>query len=217
MMARRLPLYLLLDTSGSMNGEPIQALNNGVSVLINMLRADPMAIDTVWVSIITFDRHVKEIIPLTPIDELQLPDIECVTSGPTMTGQALSLLHEKVLQNTVRTTKEQKGDWKPILVLFTDGKASDVQCYNDILPKVNALPFASKLICAAGNLSNMAQLQQLSNDIMQLDEIDSSSLQKFFVWVSELVDRNSRSAGQTPSNEPVPAIPPPPSINHVVV
>ncbi|GAB6009692.1 vWA domain-containing protein [Dysgonomonas reticulitermitis] len=53
---RRLPVYFLLDTSGSMNGEPIQALNNALSGMINSLRSDAQASETLWVSIITFDR-----------------------------------------------------------------------------------------------------------------------------------------------------------------
>jgi len=30
---RRLPVYLVLDTSGSMSGEPIEAVKNGLQVL----------------------------------------------------------------------------------------------------------------------------------------------------------------------------------------
>ena len=63
-MNRRLLAYFLLDTSGSMNGEPIEALNNGFNGLISMLRADPQAMDTLHLSIITFDREVKNIVPL---------------------------------------------------------------------------------------------------------------------------------------------------------
>ena len=53
---RRLPVYLLLDTSGSMNGEPIQAVNVGLQSLLSSLRSDPHALDTVYISIITFDK-----------------------------------------------------------------------------------------------------------------------------------------------------------------
>ena len=40
----RLPVYLLLDTSGSMSGEPIEAVKNGVQVLHSTLRKDPYAL-----------------------------------------------------------------------------------------------------------------------------------------------------------------------------
>ena len=42
--------------------------------------------ESVNISIITFDRDVKQILPLTPLDELQLPEITTPESGPTHTG-----------------------------------------------------------------------------------------------------------------------------------
>ena len=40
---RRLPVYLLLDVSGSMRGEPIEAVNQGIAILADTLRTDPYA------------------------------------------------------------------------------------------------------------------------------------------------------------------------------
>ena len=40
---RRLPVYLLLDCSGSMTGEPIEAVRQGVKALLSELRGDPQA------------------------------------------------------------------------------------------------------------------------------------------------------------------------------
>jgi uncharacterized protein YegL len=71
---RRLPVYFLLDTSGSMYGEPIQALNNALSGMINTLRADAHALDSLWICIVTFDREVKELVPLTELAAFQLPE-----------------------------------------------------------------------------------------------------------------------------------------------
>lgn len=41
-MDRRLPIYLLIDSSGSMRGEPIQSVNVGLSAMLSALRQDPM-------------------------------------------------------------------------------------------------------------------------------------------------------------------------------
>ena len=65
MSTRRLPVYLLLDTSGSMQGEPIHAVNVGLQSLAASLRQDPYALESVFISIITFDMEVKEVVPLT--------------------------------------------------------------------------------------------------------------------------------------------------------
>lgn len=63
-MSRRLPVYLLLDTSGSMRGEPIAAVNQGLQILVSLLRQNPTALETAYLSIITFDDAAKQILPL---------------------------------------------------------------------------------------------------------------------------------------------------------
>ena len=45
---RRLPVYLLVDTSGSMHGEAIEAVRNGLQVLVSALRQDPYALETAY-------------------------------------------------------------------------------------------------------------------------------------------------------------------------
>ena len=58
---RRLPVYLLLDTSGSMHGEPIEAVKNGMQILLSTLRQDPYALETAYLSLIAFDRYFSTI------------------------------------------------------------------------------------------------------------------------------------------------------------
>ena len=43
---RRLPVYLLLDCSGSMSGEPIEAVKQGIKALLTELKGDPQALET---------------------------------------------------------------------------------------------------------------------------------------------------------------------------
>lgn len=76
-MSRRLPVYILIDTSGSMKGEPIESVKVGLSDMIASLRLDPYALETACISIITYDKDVKQILPLTELENLQLPEIVC--------------------------------------------------------------------------------------------------------------------------------------------
>uniref|UniRef100_UPI00404A4533 vWA domain-containing protein n=1 Tax=Flavobacterium sp. TaxID=239 RepID=UPI00404A4533 len=210
---RRLPVYFLLDTSGSMFGEPIQALNNALSSMINTLRQDPQALDSLWISIITFNREVTEICPLTELAMFQLPEIKCPQSGPTHTGQALELLYQKVQKDVKKSNETQKGDWKPLLFLFTDGKPSDIQLYNEIAPKIKTLGFGAIVACAAGNLADDSKLKTLTNDVVHLDNADSATLKQFFKWVSETIEQGNKSQG---TGESV-ALPPPPSEINLVI
>ncbi len=70
---RRLPVYLLLDTSGSMHGEPIEAVKNGVQTLLTTLKQDPYALETAYVSVITFDSTARQAVPLTDLPQFQSP------------------------------------------------------------------------------------------------------------------------------------------------
>lgn len=210
---RRLPVYFLLDTSGSMYGEPIEALNNALSGMINILRSDAQAAETLWISLITFDKEVKQIIPLTDLNSFQLVRIDCPKSGPTHTGQALELLYELVIQDIKIGSPTQKGDWRPLLFIFTDGKPSDKLLYSEMIPKIKALKFATIVGCAAGNLADTTQLKALADTVVHLDTADSITLKQFFKWVSDTIEQGNQS--RTTNDTLV--LPPPPSEVHLVI
>ena len=135
-MTRRLPVYILIDTSGSMKGEPIESVKVGLADMIATLRLDPYALETACISIITYNSEVKQILPLTPLEDLQLPDITVPESGATFMGAALELLCERYDAEVNIGTKEHKGDWMPLLFILTDGKPSDLQAYDQAIEKV---------------------------------------------------------------------------------
>jgi uncharacterized protein YegL len=210
---RRLPVYFLLDTSGSMYGEPIQALNNALIGMLNALRSDAQALDSLWLSMITFDREVKELMPLTELALFQLPEITCPQSGPTHTGKALELLFEKTKKDIIKGTENQKGDWKPLLFIFTDGKPNDLMLYREMIPKIKSLNFGAIVCCAAGPMADDSLLKELTPDVVHLDNADSTTLKQFFKWVSETIEQGNKSQG---TGESV-ALPPPPNEINLVI
>lgn len=210
---RRLPVYLLIDTSGSMNGEPIESVKVGLEAMVSSLRQDPFALESVNISIITFDREVKVLLPLTPIEELQLPDITTPDSGPTFTGAALELLCKQVDKEVSLSTPEKKGDWMPLLFLMTDGKPSDILLYNQMVSEVKKRHFASIIACAAGMHAKVEPLKLIANQVVSLDTVDSSTFKQFFKWVSESIGIGNRSIGA--SKELI--LPPPPEETNIII
>ncbi len=210
---RRLPVYFLLDTSGSMYGEPIQALNNALSGMINTLRSDPQALDSLWINIITFDREVKELVPLTELVNFQLPEIVCPQSGPTNMGEALMLLSKTVKANMRMGTEDQKGDWKPLLFIMTDGSPSDIALFREAVPVIKAINFGAIIACAAGPKSKDQFLQEITHNVVHLDTADSLTLKSFFKWVSDTIENGNKSVGVTEEL----TLPTPPSEVHLVI
>ena len=116
---RKLPIYLLLDTSGSMHGEPIEAVKNGVDMLVSTLLSDPYALETAYLSVITFDSAAQQLVPLTELPKFQAPQLQA--AGCTALGGALALLAQRIDTEVTTTTAEQKGDWRPLVFIMTDG------------------------------------------------------------------------------------------------
>lgn len=212
-MSRRLPVYLLIDTSGSMKGEPIESVIVGLQTMLSMLRQDPFALESVYLSLITFDREVKQILPLTDLETLQLPEILTPESGPTHLGEALELLCEKIDIEVQRTSADAKGDWMPLLFIMTDGSPSDLMKYREMIPKVHKRNFGNIVACAAGPKAKDSFLQELTSSVFHLDTTDRATFMKFFKWVSASVSVGNRSIGASVNT----VLPPPPPEVHIVL
>jgi uncharacterized protein YegL len=211
---RRLPVYILLDTSGSMYGEPIEAVKNGVQTLVATVRTDPYALETAYISIITFNSSAQQISPLTELAAFQQPAIDA--GGCTALGGALSLLAQTVDKEVTKTTAEQKGDWRPLVFIMTDGEPTDDLSKG--LSDFKQRKFGMVVACAAGQGANTNTLKQITENVVQLDTADSATIKAFFKWVSASISTSSKSVEDGGINlEKMSELPPPPPEVNIVV
>jgi uncharacterized protein YegL len=210
---RRLPVYLLLDTSGSMYGEPIESVKNGLETLLSSLRQDPFALETAFLSIIEFNSTAFQSVPLTDLMSFQSPDL--TPSGTTSLGAALTLLANKVNEEVKTTTLEEKGDWRPLIFIFSDGGATDE--LQKGIEDLKSTKMGIVVACAAGHHAKLDELMKITENVVHLENADSKAISAFFEWVSASISTNSQKVENGESEVSVlselPA--PPPEINLV--
>lgn len=207
---RRLPIYVLIDVSGSMAGEPIQAVQVGLEAMLASLKSDPYALDSVWLSVISFGAEAKVLVPLTEIANFTLPPIAVPRTAPTNLGEGLELLCERCDAEVVKTSATAKGDWRPILIVLADGYPTDSLLFRQTTERIRQnYNFARIVCCAAGKDARLEPLQALTSEIVVLEQMDESSFARFWTWVSETIGRSSQTPVASRSDLPAP---PPPSV-----
>jgi uncharacterized protein YegL len=192
---RKLPIYILLDTSGSMRGEPIEAVKTGLRALFAALKRDPHAMESAQLCLITFDREARVLLPLSELRDIRLPDIPPLESSPTNLGEALELLCKLYDKEVSVSTSKSKGDWLPLAVVMTDGAPSDTALFNSMCEKINSprYRFGRIIGCAAGPKAKVEPLKKFASDVVTLETMDSNGFTKFWAWVSNSVARHSKS------------------------
>ncbi len=203
---RRLPVYLLLDCSGSMSGEPIEAVRQGVKMLLSELRGDPQALETAYLSIITFASTAQQISPLTELMLVKEPTINA--GGATALGGALRVLMDCVQKEVRQSTKTQKGDWRPLVFILTDGEPTDTAEFEAMLPQIKQAKLGNIIACAAGSRANTAHLKRITDSVLMMNSLSADDMAKFFAWVSGSVKMSSKSVDAKPG-API-ELPPPP-------
>lgn len=210
---RRLPVYIVLDVSGSMHGEPIEAIRNGLQVLVSTLRTNPYALETAHLSVIVFDENARQVVPLTDLMSFQLPTIEA--GSTTSLGDALKVTKECIEREVMKTTTEEKGDWKPLVFIMTDGQPTDE--WEKGFAEFKKIKTGLVVACAAGQQADTTILKQITENVISLATADSSTIGAYFKWVSASISTSSQKVDLTKSEsiEISELPPPPPEINLV--
>jgi len=176
-MNRRLPIYLLLDCSASMTGEAMEAVHQGIKALMGDLRNDPQAIETAYISVITFNSTAQQICPLKELGLFKEPELK--TGGSSALGEAMKIL-DFCLGKEISKESPGKNDWKPIVFIMSDGHTTDIW-----------KPFSGKvkerceiICCAAGYEANLSLLKDITKNIVELNNLQPDTFRSFFKWTS---------------------------------
>jgi uncharacterized protein YegL len=177
-----------------MVGEPIEQVQDGMASIIKNLRTDPYALETAWISVIVFAGQPKTLAPLQEVTSFYPPKFP-VGSGTSLSKGLGHLMYE-LRKNFVRTTFEQKGDWKPIVFLFTDGVPTDSP--SDLKAaiaewKQNWQQTANLVAISFGDSTDNRILGELTENVLCFNNTDANAYQQFFKWVTDSIKTSSLS------------------------
>jgi uncharacterized protein YegL len=211
---RSLKLAFLIDVSGSMHGDKIQAVNRAVHECIPELRRNnaenPFAEMTV--EVITFSTGAVWHVPRTPVDQFGWRDVGA--GGVTDLGAAVDLLHESLdVQNMGRR------NLPPVIVLLSDGGPTDN--WLPALKKFNATPWGKsgrtvRIAIAIGEGADKQVLTEFTGNPETVLSADrASTLVNLIKWASVTVSKaHSTSVAITAGDAPPAAAPlPPPPVS----
>ena len=117
-------LYLVLDVSGSMFGEPMQSMLNGVDGLLAALRASPeIDIDNTVVSVIAFSTKAKAVVEEVPLKEFVMPELK-VGGCTNVAGMITELLVCAKVDDSFAKVEHDAHEL-PMVFFFMDGYPTD--------------------------------------------------------------------------------------------
>ncbi len=115
----RCPCVLLLDTSGSMQGEPITALNQGLQTFKDELIKDPLAARRVEVAIISFNNDIRIEQDFVTADQFEPPLLKA--QGMTYMGSAINKALDMIQARKTQYRANGVAYYRPWVFMITDG------------------------------------------------------------------------------------------------
>jgi uncharacterized protein YegL len=184
----RCPVILLLDTSTSMAGQPIQALNRGVGVFKEDIQRDTKAALSVEVAIVGFG-PVRLIQDFTTMEEFTPVPLEA--DGFTPMGEAIGYAID-LLENRKAIYKENGIQYyRPWIFMITDGAPTDD--WQAVAQRVRAGELEQKFCFFAVGVegADMTTLKQIAPPERPPVLLNGLDFQPLFVWLSTSMKRVS--------------------------
>jgi uncharacterized protein YegL len=199
----RCPCVLLLDTSRSMEGEPIAALNAGVRTFRDELVRDPLASRRVEIAVISFDSDIDVVQPFITANQFQPPEL--TVRGFTTMGAAINRALDMIKSRKTLYRANGITYFRPWVLMITDGEPHGEADHvvQEATKRIREEEEAKRVAFFAVGVQN-ASMQRLSQIVVRPPlKLDGLNFHDMFVWLSASMQRVSRS--QVDEQIPLPA------------
>lgn len=186
----RCPVALVLDTSSSMSGGPINALNQGAQLFIDEVKGDDLARWSVDLAVYTAGGHAQCLQSFVGIEQVSgIAPLQA--GGATPLGAAVRM----ALDDLEARKRTYRGNgvpyYQPWLVIISDGAPTDI--WEDAAQRACELAQNRKLVSLPVGVAgaNMTQLGRFTNK--SAVALDGLKFREFFLWLSASMARVSAS------------------------
>lgn len=200
---RALPVFILLDVSGSMSGQKIETVNVALKEMINSFKKIENPKGIIELCLMTFGggavKVIKELSPINDADSYVLS-----AGGDTPMGKAFEKVADMIEDKNIVSSRA----YTPTIVLISDGNPTDFnpagKSIEEImawksLTKVHSGMRASKATKLAMGIGGDVDINILkafinNNEIPIISAKDNNTISKFFEWVTMSVSVRSVSS-----------------------
>ena len=186
----RLPCVLLLDTSGSMEGAPIEQLNAGLDAYRDALAYDDLAARRVEIAVVTFGGSAQLFQDFSAVGRFYPPRLKA--GGDTPMGQAITLGLELLRKRKDEYRSHGVAYFRPWVFLITDGVPTDDWRPAGALVKAGEEASAFSFFAVGVESADFGVLQQIATR-MPL-KLRGLSFRELFLWLSASQVSVSRSS-----------------------
>jgi uncharacterized protein YegL len=191
---RRWPIYILVDCSGAMSGDPIKSVMSGISALHSELMNDPSALEFVYLSVISFGSNAKQVVPLTELASFTPPKL--VASGTRAMGEALRLLCQE-LDFAASEKKGYRNYDNNYVLLITGGAPTDNwKNYADNLITKNPNCILA-LSCDEG--ADTSHLEYIADTVLEMKNMSPSNICSIFRFNASSIRMSRTRSIEIPS------------------